>query len=72
MLPAATLIEDRDNEIMALERELRVLEGDEGDDEEEDPSPLDSSQTMSLTASQSKQMAAESTAITQNEMNEIK
>ena len=57
---------------MALERELRVLEGDEGDDEEEDPSPLDSSQTMSLTASQSKQMAAESTAITQNEMNEIK
>ena len=72
MLPAATLIEDRNNEIMALERELRVLEGDEGDDEEEDPSPLDSSMTKSLTASQSKQMAAESTAITQNEMNEIK
>lgn len=66
-----TLFADRDNEIQALERELRVLEGDEGD-EEEDPSPLDSSQTMSLSNSVSKQMTTDQTSLTQNEMNEVK
>ena len=44
-LPAATLHEDRDHEIEALERELKLLEGDEGDEYEEEQSPLDSSQT---------------------------
>ena len=42
-LPVATLLEDRNNEILTLERELKVLEGDDGDEEEEEPSPLDSS-----------------------------
>ena len=46
MLPAATLLEDRTNEIQALESELKMLEGDYGDEEED--SPLDSSQTLSL------------------------
>ena len=69
---AETLHEDRDNEILALERELKLLEGDDGEDEDE-PSPLDSSQTQSLSASISKQMAvSDSTTMTPNEMNEIK
>ena len=39
----ATLLEDRDNEILNLERELKVLEGDDGDDDGEEVSPLDCS-----------------------------
>lgn len=31
---------------MALERELKVLEGDDGDEDDEENSPLDSSQTL--------------------------
>ena len=54
LLPAATLHEDRDNEIQALERELKLLEGDDGDEYDDEPSPLDSSQTQSLSASISK------------------
>ena len=66
------MYEDRDNEILALERELKVLEGDDGDEEEEQ-SPLDSSQTLSLSASITKQMTVmESATMTPNEMNEIK
>jgi len=40
--PGPTLIEDRNNEIMALEKELKLLEGEDSDEEEES-SPLDSS-----------------------------
>ena len=42
MLPLESLLQDRDNEIANLERELKFLEGDDGQEEEE-PSPLDSS-----------------------------
>ena len=49
MLPAATLLQDRNQEILALERELKVLEGDDGDeDEDTEDSVLDSSQTHGL------------------------
>ena len=40
--PGPTLIEDRDSEILALEKELKLLEGEDSDEEEES-SPLDSS-----------------------------
>jgi len=73
MLPGPTLIEDRNNEILALERELKLLEGEDGEEEEEESSFLDSSQTMSLSASMSKQVTtADNFSMSQNEMNAIK
>ena len=70
--PGPTLIEDRDSEILALEKELKLLEGEDSDEEEES-SPLDSSQTMALSLSKSRQMtSAENVSISQNEMNAIK
>ena len=73
MLPAATLIADRNNEILQLERELKVLEGDTGDEEDANESnPLDSSQTLSLSASMTKQMADGALTLNMNEINEIK
>jgi hypothetical protein len=42
LLPGPTLIEDRNNEILALEKELKLLEGEDSEEEEES-SPLDSS-----------------------------
>lgn len=75
LLPAETLIDDREDQIKALERELKLLEGDDEDEDDEDePSPLDSSQTHSLSGSITKQMAypGSSTTMTQNEMNEIR
>jgi len=55
-LPYTTLVKDRDNEILALERELKVLEGEDGDDGDDgdDRSPLDSSQTYSVSAAMQK------------------
>jgi len=52
-LPYTSLVKDRDNEILALERELKVLEGEDGDDGD-DRSPLDSSQTYSVSAAMQK------------------
>lgn len=44
-LPFASLVHDRDNDIQALERELKVLEGEDGDDDDdyEAEAALDSS-----------------------------
>ena len=72
ILPWETLQDDRNHEIQALERELKVLEGDDGDEDDDDPSPLDSSQTLSLSGSMVKTLPAGSDTMTQNEMNEIK
>ncbi len=54
---------------------MRVLEDDDGDEEDE-PNPLDSSQTLSLNSSAVKQIGTDSqqqfnNALTQNEMNEL-
>ena len=72
MQPAPVLLEDRENEIANLERELKLLEGDygeDGDDDELDPSHLDSSQTLSLSTSMTKQLTnTDTVAMSQSEM----
>lgn len=55
--PAPVLVEDRESEIDALEKELKQLEGDDCDEGDDDDScRLDSSQTLSLSASMTKQL----------------
>jgi len=50
-----------------------VLEGEDGDDDDEHETALDSSQTQSLSASMLKQMigSEQHTSLSQNELNEI-
>lgn len=68
------LIEDRDNEIAALEMELKLLEGDDVEDREDDDGcPLDSSQTLSLSASMTKQLTGnESVCMSLQEVSQVK
>lgn len=51
-----------------------MLEGEDGDDDDEHETALDSSQTQSLSASMLKQMigSEQHTSLSQNELNEIK
>lgn len=50
-----------------------MLEGEDGDDDDEHETALDSSQTQSLSASMLKQMigSEQHTSLSQNELNEI-